>query len=198
MKPACYALQSTLPPRHTRLPACLLLVALIGLLSACGGNPEADAGAVEDLVRREVEAINAEDLQALAQIWSETPEILLFDVPPPGRFRGWDQVARVFKGFFDRFSEIRLSVDEVQVGVEGSLAYASYDWVLTGMMGEAAVRDRGQATAIYRREESGWRLVHAHYSPVPAAVALEAGEPPAEGDTPGRATTGGRQGRPAG
>lgn len=141
---------------------------------ACGGKPEADAGAIRALVENEAAAINARDLNQLAGIWSEAPEILLFDVPPPGRFRGWGQIARVFQDFFDRFSDISLTVAEVEVGVEGDLAWATYDWNLTGTMGETAVRDRGQATSIYRREESGWRLVHAHYSPVPAAVALEA------------------------
>jgi uncharacterized protein (TIGR02246 family) len=157
---------------------------MVAGLVACGGDPEADAGAIQALVEKEAAAINARDLNQLAEIWSEAPEILLFDVPPPGRFRGWEQVARVFKDFFDRFSDISLTVAEVEVGVEGDLAYASYDWTLTGMMGESAVRDRGQATSIYRREESGWRLVHAHFSPVPAAVALETGE----GDAPEPAT----------
>ncbi|HET6278104.1 MAG TPA: nuclear transport factor 2 family protein [Candidatus Polarisedimenticolia bacterium] len=155
------------------LLACAATLPLLAALVACGGNPEADAGAIQALVAKEAAAINARDLNQLAEIWSEAPEILLFDVPPPGRFRGWEQVARVFKEFFDRFSDINLTVAEVEVGVEGDLAFASYDWTLTGTMGETAVRDRGQATSIYRREESGWRLVHAHYSPVPAAVALE-------------------------
>ncbi len=151
----------------------LLPILAVACLAGCGGNPEADAGAIRALVDKEVAAINAEDLQELAQVWSETREILLFDVPPPNRFEGWNQVGRVFQDFFDRFSEIQLSVDAVKIGVDGDLGYASYDWALAGTMGESEVRDRGQATSIYRREESGWRLVHAHYSPVPAAVALD-------------------------
>jgi ketosteroid isomerase-like protein len=162
------------------------MLLLLAGLAACGSDPDADAGVIQALVAKEAAAINARDLNQLAKIWSEAPEILLFDVPPPGRFRGWEQVARVFKDFFDRFRDINLTVAEVEVGVEGDLAFASYDWTLTGTMGAAAVRDRGQATSIYRREESGWRLVHAHYSPVPAAVALETveelpPEPPADG-----------------
>lgn len=156
--------------------ACAAALLLLAPLCACGGDPEEDAGAIKTMVEKEAAAINARDLNQLAQIWSEAPEILLFDVPPPGRFRGWQQVGRVFNDFFDRFSDIDLKVSEVEVGVEGGMAFATYDWTLSGKMGEAAVRDRGQATAIYRREESGWRLVHAHYSPVPAAVALEAAE----------------------
>ncbi len=160
-----------------RLRPGLSIGALCSLLLvtgiACGGDPEADASAIRELVAREAAAINARDLNQLAEIWSEAPEILLFDVPPPGRFRGWNQVARVFSEFFARFSEISLTVADVEVGVHGDLAYASYDWSLSGAMGEVAVRDRGQATSIYRREDTGWRLVHAHYSPVPAAVALD-------------------------
>jgi len=182
------------------MSACGAVVLLVFGLIACGGDPEADAGAVQALVEKEAAAINARDLNQLAEIWSEDPKILLFDVPPPGRFRGWEQVARVFKEFFDRFSDVNLTVAEVEVGVEGDLAFASYDWTLTGSMGEAAVRDRGQATSIYRREESGWRLVHAHYSPVPAAVALETMDeisPETPGEDAGEAQEGPSDGSPA-
>src|SRR5207245_7775976 len=127
--------------------------------------------AVRSLVARETAATNAKDLKALGEIWSQNKGILLFDVPPPGRFQGWDKVGRLFKDFFERFSEIHLSVGNVQVEVSGRMAYATYDWMMTGRMGDYAVDDRGEATAIYRKEDGSWRLVHAHYSSVPPALA---------------------------
>jgi uncharacterized protein (TIGR02246 family) len=184
-RPALLRSPGTAAGRSATLALCVLVLAAAG---ACGGAIEGDADAIRALVEKETAAINARDLNGLAGIWSEAPEILLFDVPPPGRFRGWGEVARVFRDFFDRFAEIKLTVASLEVAVEGDLAYASYDWTLTGMMGEQAVSDRGQATSIYRREESGWRLIHAHFSPVPAAVALEsAGE--AEEEPAGEAGT---------
>src|SRR5439155_5548929 len=145
-------------------------VALPGALLGCG-DARADADAIRSLVNREVAAINGRDLRALSEIWSKDNDILMFDVPPPGRFRGWDQIGRVWKDFFDKVSEIHLTVAAVQAEAQGTLGYATYDWSMTGRLGSYSLQDRGQATAIYRKEGGQWRLVHAHYSPVPPALA---------------------------
>ncbi len=147
------------------------------LLCACGGASKGDAEVVRALVAREAAATNARDLKALEEIWSQNRAILLFDVPPPGRFQGWDKIGHLFKDFFERFSDVHLTVANVQVDVEGGMAYATFDWTMTGKMGEYAVNDRGEATSIYRKEEGGWRLVHAHYSSVPPALADQAEKP---------------------
>jgi len=151
---------------------CLLLgaLALSGAPLACG-DARADADAIRTLVNREVAAINGRDLRALSEIWSKDKDILMFDVPPPGRFQGWDQIGRLWKEFFDKVSEIHLTVDAVQAEAQGSLGYATYDWSMTGHLGSYPLQDRGQATAIYRKEGGEWRLIHAHYSPVPPALA---------------------------
>jgi ketosteroid isomerase-like protein len=150
------------------LGLCLLLGA--GALLGCGGA-RADVDAIRSVVNREVAAINGKDLRALSEIWSKDKDILMFDVPPPGRFQGWEQIGHLWKDFFDKVSEIHLTVDAVQAEAQGSLGYATYDWSMTGRLGSYPLEDRGQATAIYRKEGGQWRLIHAHYSPVPPALA---------------------------
>ncbi len=156
-------------------------------LQGCG-NARADADAIKSLVNRETAAINAKDLRALSEIWSQDKNILLFDVPPPGRFQGWGQIGRLWKDFFDRVADVHLTVDAVEAEAQGSLGYATYDWSMTGHLGSYVLEDRGQATAIYRKEGGQWRLVHAHYSPVPPALAGQekpaAAAAPAGGATP--------------
>ena len=173
-------------------PAWWILAGAVALsaaaLSACS-DARADADAIKNLVGRETAAINGKDLHALSEIWSQDKTILLFDVPPPGRFQGWDQIGRLWKDFFDRVSDIHLAVEAVQADAEGSLGYATYDWSITGRLGDYPLQDRGQATAIYRKEDGKWRLVHAHYSPVPPALAgQEKGEAPREESASGAAT----------
>jgi uncharacterized protein (TIGR02246 family) len=170
--------QRAAPLERSLAPALLMIGALGIALAGCGSRASAGA-AVRDLVDREVKAINAKDLKALSDIWAQDDAILMFDVPPPGRFQGWDRIGRQWKDFFERFSDLQLAVDSLQVEVEGDLAYATYDWALAGTMGEYALQDRGQATAIYRKREGRWRLVHAHYSPAPPADTAPAGAPPA-------------------
>ena len=180
-------LEPPVPLRAGRsVPPALATCLLLGAAALLGcGDGRADADAIRSLVNREVAAINGKDLGALSEIWSKDKDILMFDVPPPGRFQGWDQIGRLWKDFFDKGTEIRLTVDAVRTEAQGSLGYATYDWSMTGRLGSYALEDRGQATAIYRKEGGQWRLIHAHYSPVPPALAgQEKPGPPAGSETP--------------
>jgi len=159
----------------------VVLGALVAALGRCQ-RASADGDAIRLLVDREVAAINARDLPALSEIWSKEKDILLFDVPPPGRFQGWNEIGPLWKGFFDKVSDVHLTVDAVRATSDGTLGYATYDWVMTGRLGSYALDDRGEATAIYRKEGGQWRLVHAHFSPVPPALA---GGPARETASPG-------------
>ncbi|OLC55635.1 MAG: hypothetical protein AUH92_01665 [Acidobacteria bacterium 13_1_40CM_4_69_4] len=161
---------------------CAALSALVPALDGCHGE-STDGGAIRALVEKEVAAINARDLRALSEIWSTDKDILLFDVPPPGRFRGWDQIGPVWKDFFEKVSDVHMTVDAVRATSEGSLGYATYDWAMTGRLGSYTLDDRGEATAIYRKEGGQWRLVHAHFSPAPPALAGQ----PARSAAPSRA-----------
>lgn len=173
----------SIPQTHA-LRLLLGAAALAGALLGCG-HGQADADAIRSLVDREVAAINARDVRALSEIWSKDNDILMFDVPPPGRFQGWNQIGRLWKDFFEKVSEIHLTVEAVRAEAQGSLGYATYDWSMTGRLGSYALQDRGQATAIYRKEGGQWRLIHAHYSPVPPALAgQEKPAPPAGGTAP--------------
>ncbi|SRR6266446_7074387 len=175
-----------------RAAAVLLAAAMLAASAACRGG----AGGTDDvkaLVARQVEAINARDMQALARIWSQQDDILLFDVAPPGRFKGWPEIARSFNNLFEKAGELHMTVENVEVrDGGGTLATATYDWVLSGKVGETPLEDRGQATEIYRHEKDGWRLMHAHYSAVPAvagpaaaaAAAAPAGPPAAKPPAP--------------
>ena len=170
--------------RRARRAVAAALGLLLLAAAGCGGGAAGDAEAIRALIANEANAMSREDLKALSEIWSPDKDIVLIDVPPPGRFRGWESIARTFGAFFDRLDDIRLTIAAIEVHVEGRVGYATWDWALAGRMGEQAVSDRGQATAVYRREAGAWKLVHAHYSAVPPAQALlaeeAAGAPPAQ------------------
>jgi ketosteroid isomerase-like protein len=167
---------------HPRLSFLLALVPGLALLGACGPKEMSDADAIQALVAKEVVAMNKKDFNTLSEVWAHDRGVLLFDVQPPGRFQGWDEVGGTFRDFLARFSEIHLSVSALRIEARGAVGYATYDWSLTGRMGDYAVDDRGQATAIYRKAGDGWKLVHAHYSSIPAATG--SGAPPVAGHTP--------------
>ena len=175
----------------------LPLVILVSLAPACRGGA-GDGDEVRDLVRREAEAFSREDLGALAGIWSQDKGIVLFDVEPPGRFQGWETIGRLYRSFFDRVSDVRIDVSELRVDVDGPIALATYDWAMTGKMGEYVLQDRGQATGIYRKEKDGWRLVHEHVSSLPPAGAAAPPEShPASTPAPGAPAAARPAARPA-
>src|SRR5262249_61050147 len=132
-----------------RVAAALLATA------GCRGGGSGGADEVKTLVARQVEAINGRDMQALARIWSQQDDILLFDVAPPGRLKGWPEIARSFNMLFEKTSDLHLTIENVQVKDGGTLATATYDWAMTGKLGESGLEDRGQATETYRPEKDG-------------------------------------------
>jgi ketosteroid isomerase-like protein len=147
------------------------LTALVALfccagLAACRGKSDATEP-VRLLVAREVAAINASDLKGLSEVWTKDDEALLFDLPDPGRFQGWKTIGPLWKSFFEQFTDIHMGVDKLEVRVSGDLAYATYDWTLSGRMGDYALDDRGAATEVFRRGADGWKVVHLHYSARP-------------------------------
>ncbi|MGH9749378.1 MAG: YybH family protein [Candidatus Polarisedimenticolia bacterium] len=170
-------------------PRRLLLAVLLVAAGAACGTPEADEKAIRTLLAREIEAVNRKDLSTLSEVWAKDDGILLFDVGSPGRFQGWGPIGRQWKEFFDRFTELRLGAERIQVEVSGDLGFATYDWTLAGRMGDYALEDRGQATAVYRDGRDGWRLVHAHFSPAPAGSG-PASEAAAASGTPAAAAGG--------
>jgi ketosteroid isomerase-like protein len=169
-------------------------LALATLLLGCGGGKPADAD-IRTLVQREADALQAHDLKGLERVWSERSDITLIDVTPPGRFEGWTAIARALGDFMSRTSDVHMSVDRLHVESHGDLAVATYDWTMTGKVGEQTLEDHGAATSIYRKEAAGWRLVHAHYSAPegagPAAASNARPAPAATGTAP--AGSGGKQ-----
>jgi ketosteroid isomerase-like protein len=163
--------------RSFRMPFAALpgLVLVLG----CGGSSSVDADAVRKLVTREAEAMQGHDLKTLEGLWSESPDILLYDVAPPGRFQGWPAIARTYNDFLSRTSDLKIGVDHLRVDVDGTLAVATYDWTLSGKLDEAQLQDRGATTAVYRKEKTGWRLVHAHVSAAPRGEPAHAESGPA-------------------
>src|SRR2546425_2640639 len=112
LEPPVFPAKNRRTPGPATAVACLALGALLPALDGCHRG-DTDGEAIRALVDKEVAAINARDLRALSEIWSKDKDILLFDVPPPGRFQGWDRIGPLWKDFFDRVSEIHLTVEAV-------------------------------------------------------------------------------------
>src|SRR5262249_23109108 len=124
-----------MPPIVTRLRHRMPALAFTVLLAGCGvGAPAADD--VRKLVEPEAELLQAHDLKGLERVWSERPDITLIDVTPPGRFEGWTAIAHALGDFMSRTSDVHMTIDHLHVEARGDLAVATYDWTMTGKVGE--------------------------------------------------------------
>jgi ketosteroid isomerase-like protein len=140
-------------------------LALLG--AACHGD---DSAAIQGVLDRYAKAADTADPAIVSQVWSNSPDITFIE--PAGNLHGPAQV----KDFYTRvlgatFADRNLTMKNVSVHVYGDTAWAEFDWDFTAKLKSngSAFESRGSETQIYRREQGGWKIVHAHYSGAPVS-----------------------------
>jgi ketosteroid isomerase-like protein len=90
-----------------------------------------------------VEACRAKDINRLMPLYS--PDIVYFDIIPPHRFIGADDVRRNFLRWFDEYQgDIGLETHDLRVAVSGDVAFAH--------------------TVCLQRIDDHWLITHEHIS----------------------------------
>lgn len=136
--------------------------------------PAPSTGAEDDeirtLIAKYAKSIDEADTTLASQIWSDSSEVSF--IHPLGHEHNLEQIKQnVYKHLMgDTFSERKLSVHDISTHVYGDAAWAEFYWDFTAKFRKAgtAITTHGRETQIYRKEQSGWRLVHVHYSAMPA------------------------------
>jgi ketosteroid isomerase-like protein len=153
---------------------CLILAAVTA--RAVAGQSTGAAADVDDIRRLIAEyarAVDTADVELVKRIWSNSPEVSF--IHPLGHEHGLDQIAQnVFHHLMgDTFSERKLSVKDVSIHAYGDTAWAEFYWDFAAKLrqGGAPLITHGRETQIYHKEQGQWRLVHVHYSGMPAAGA---------------------------
>ena len=97
------------------------------------------------------------------ELWSRRDPVTLFGAA--GMYKsGWDELSGIFFWISSRFSDVTDYSFEVLVAdVVGDMAYAlGYERFTGSIAGRPVERVTVRSTHIYRREESGWKIVHRH------------------------------------
>ena len=146
----------------------LLVLAALSLFA----QPAADRQRVEALIGDYAKSVEGADTVLAARVWSQAADVTM--IHPAGHERGFSQVRdNVYgKAMGETFSERKLTVKDVHVVLNGKTAWAEFAWDFVAKLrkGGAPYRSKGRETQIYRKEKSGWRLVHIHYSGVPVTA----------------------------
>ena len=134
-------------------------------------DPAADKNEITAQVARYAKSVDDCDLNLAAQVWWDSPEVSF--IHPLGHDHGFDEIkqdiyTRIMGGLF---SERHLSPHDVVIHLYGDSAVAEFYWDFHATMKKdgSPVTTHGRETQIYERKLGVWRLVHVHYSPMPAA-----------------------------
>jgi ketosteroid isomerase-like protein len=126
----------------------------------------ADAAQAEvmAILDERVEACRAKDINRLMPLYS--PDIVYFDIIPPHRFIGTDDVRRNFLRWFDEYQgNIGLETHDLRVSVSGDVAFAHM------LHPDSGTRRSGRdevvwvrSTVCLQRIDDHWLITHEHIS----------------------------------
>src|SRR5215831_1260018 len=135
-------------------------------------NGESSSEEIKDLIAKYGKSIDEADAGLALQVWWDSPEASF--IHPLGHERGFEQIKEnVYKRLMGgMFSERKLSGHDVTVQVLGDAAVAEFYWDFVAKLRKdgSPIATHGRETQVYRRMLDGWRLVHVHYSGMPATM----------------------------
>ncbi len=126
---------------------------------------------IKSIIDKYAQSVDDVDTELAAQIWSNSDDISF--IHPRGHERGWEQVKTNFyeKTMRDRFSERKLNIHHVVVHVLKDAAWAEFYWNFTAKLRSdgSTLETAGRESQVYIKSESGWSIIHVHYSGMPVS-----------------------------
>ncbi len=140
-----------------------------------GNNSSAetsDSGVIRGLIEKYAKSVDAANTALAAEVWLNSPEVSF--IHPLGHEHGFEQIKQnVYTRLMgETFSERKLSVHDVSVYVYGDAARAEFYWDFAAKFRKdgSPLATHGRETQLYQKQDGRWRLVHVHYSGMPATA----------------------------
>src|SRR5437879_5523754 len=129
-----------------------------------------DIAYIGNLIEKYAKSVDGADTNLAAQVWLDSPDVSF--IHPLGHEHGFEQIKQnVYTRLMgETFSERKLSVHDVSIHVFGDTARAEFYWDFAAKFRKdgSPLTTHGRETQLYQREQGRWRLVHVHYSGMPA------------------------------
>jgi ketosteroid isomerase-like protein len=129
-----------------------------------------DADAMARIIATYAKSIDGADTSLASEIWWDSPDVSF--IHPLGHEHGFDQIKQnVYKRLMgDTFSERKLTPRDITIHVYGDAAWAEFYWDFNAKFRKdgQAITTHGRETQIYRKIQGTWRIIHVHYSGMPA------------------------------
>jgi uncharacterized protein (TIGR02246 family) len=139
----------------------LAALAAFAAPAIANASDEADIRAVQDRVAA---AINARDPAAIVANYS--PDVFVFDLPPPRQYVGEKAWKEDWQGVFAAPAGAgKLDVQDLAISVSGDVAYShAIDHYVSDGPGGTKVELNLRATDVYRKIGGKWLIVQEHLS----------------------------------
>jgi ketosteroid isomerase-like protein len=133
-------------------------------------DTSADVEAIGSIIAKYAKSIDAADTTLASQIWWDSPEVSF--IHPLGHEHGFDQIkANGYTRLMgETFSERKLTPRDITIHVYGDAGWSEFYWDFDAKFRKDGqpITTHGRETQIYRKFPSGWRIIHVHYSGMPA------------------------------
>jgi ketosteroid isomerase-like protein len=137
------------------------------------GSPtetSADTATIRSLIDKYAKSVDAADTTLAAEVWLDSPDASF--IHPLGHEHGFAQIKQnVYTRLMgETFSERALSLHDVSIHVYGDSALAEFYWDFNAKFRKdgSPITTHGRESQLYEKIQGHWRLVHVHYSGMPA------------------------------
>ena len=154
-----------------------VLIATTAIFSACTSHKDSnteqtenDLSAIEQVLEDYFTSINDADTSLAASFWLTSPEVSF--IHPRGHEKGWEEIkSGIYEMFGTRFSTRDLKGFDENIQIFGDMAVVEFYWIFDAVfIGDNPVpmQSRGRETQVMKKVGDIWKIVHVHYSGMPA------------------------------
>jgi ketosteroid isomerase-like protein len=135
---------------------------------ATNAHCQKNSAVFQSLLKDYEQSINSADTTLAKKIWAQSAEVSFIN--PQGTAYGWKDVTDIYKMFASTFTDRKLKGSNEKISVYGDAAWLTFEWVFdaTFAHNKEKLQTKGRETQIWKKQGAAWKLVHVHYSGMPA------------------------------
>jgi len=113
-------------------------------------------------------ALSARDVNAMQKVWSSDSDIQNIGPFSKAAAVGWPAVKKNFEAIFDRFVELKATMEDPRIKLNGSTAWVSgIEKVQRKSKAGEAATGANLGTSIFVKQDGRWWMVYHHASAMP-------------------------------
>lgn len=145
----------------------LLALALV-FASTTASAQKAGVNAVKAANQAFYAALSKRDIPALQKVWSSDPDIQNIGPRSKAADIGWDAQKKSYESTFDAFPELKVSMPEPRIKINGATAWVSgIEYAERKTKKGDFVKGSNIGTSIFAKQGGRWRMVYHHASAIP-------------------------------